>query len=69
MPIYKVSYVVPQRPNEGTILSQRTPPQVGDIVVLREHRYRVKEVIDLLPSQGAVHFLHATVEPIEEEAG
>lgn len=67
MPIYKVSYVVPQRPGEGTILSQDTPPQVGDIVVLRERRYRVKEVVDLLPSQGVVRFLHATVEPIDDE--
>jgi len=66
MPIYKVSYVVPQRPHEGTILMQDTPPRVGDVITLRETRYRVREVIDLLPSRGVVRFLHATVEPITD---
>ncbi len=67
MPIYKVSYVDHTQPGGGTITSQRTAPQVGEVVVLRSKPYRVIEVIELIPPRGGVHFLHATVEPTEEK--
>ncbi len=66
MPIYKVSYVVPDHPHAGTILSQEHPPKVGDKVVLHGHVYRITEVIELLPSKGLIYFMHATVEPAED---
>ncbi len=64
MPRYKVSYVIPSDPGAGVILSQREAPRVGQTIHLHNKDYRVVEIIDLLPRQGPVIFLHATLEPI-----
>ncbi len=68
MALYKVSYVVPGQTAAGTILNQREEPRVGETVVLRGKRYRVVEVIELIPPQGVVHFLHVTLAALDEEA-
>lgn len=67
MALYKVSYVVPGKPGEGAILSQREAPEVGKLVTLHGQTYQVVEVIELLPPQGVVHFLHATLAPVRAE--
>ena len=64
MAIYKVSYVIPKDPLASTILIQEHPPQVGDTLTLHNQTYRVVEVITLMPPQGPIHFLHATIEPV-----
>ncbi len=64
MPRYKVSYVVPKDPGAGVILSQREAPRVGQVVELHGKKYRITEVINLLPRQGLTIFLHATLEPV-----
>jgi len=64
MPIYKVSYVIPQIPRGGAILTQEDPPQVGDIITLDNRKYRVIEVVELLPPQRGIHFFHATIVPV-----
>ena len=64
MPVYKVSYVIPKEPHRGAILSQEAPPQVGDIIVLDNRKYRVLEVIELLPPQRGLRFFHATIVPV-----
>ncbi len=66
MALYKVSYVIPGRPSAGAILTRRDAPRVGEIVTLHGERYRVVEVIELLPPQGVVHFLHVTLALADE---
>jgi len=66
MPMYKVSYVDHTRPGGGTIISQPQAPAVGEVIVLHGKRYRVIEVIELIPPRGMVHFLHVTIEPAEK---
>jgi hypothetical protein len=68
MALYKVSYVVPGQPAAGAILTRRDEPRVGEIVVLHGQRYQVAEIIELIPPQGVVHFLHVTLTPLAEEA-
>ena len=68
MALYKVSYVVPGDSAAGAIVTRRDEPQVGETVVLHGQRYRVVEIIELLPPQGMVHFLHVTLRLLSEDA-
>lgn len=66
MTIYKVSYVVQGEPESGAILSRRTEPKVGEEVILHGKRYKVAEVIELMPPIDNVAFLHVTLKPAEK---
>ncbi len=66
MKIYKVSYVVKGHLEGGAILRQRKPPKVGEEVLIAGKRYKVAEVINLMPPIDNVVFLHATLKPLEE---
>lgn len=61
--IYKVSYVVAGENHPGAILNTSKRPKEGDSVKLGKERFTVVEVIDLIPSRGDFHYLHATVRP------
>ena len=67
MTIYKVSYVVKGEPESGAILSQRTKPEVGKKVILHGRRYKIAEVIELMPPVDNVAFLHVTLTPLPEK--
>lgn len=67
MPIYQVSYVVIGGKHPGAILVQNERPVEGQIILLGGEKFRVVEVIDLLPTTGGVTFLHATCRPVESE--
>ena len=54
MALYKVSYVVPGKPGEGAILSQREAPEVGKLVTLHGQTYQVVEVIELWEHSNVV---------------
>lgn len=60
-PVYKVSYVVLGESHPGAILNADQPPKVGDSVKLGTRKFVVVEVLDLIPSRGDFHFLHATL--------
>jgi hypothetical protein len=62
-PVYKISYVVTGEDHPGAILNSDHPPQVGDRVQLGQRDFEVVEVMDLIPSRGDFHFLHATLRP------
>jgi len=62
-PVYKVSYVVLGESHPGAILNADEPPKVGDSVKLGTRTFEVVEVLDLIPSRGDFHFLHATLRP------
>lgn len=60
--IYKVSYVVSGEEHPGAILNTDARPQKGDLVMLGSKKFTVVEVIDLIPSRGEFHYLHATLQ-------
>ena len=63
--IYKVSYVVVGGSHPGAIINEDEPPKVGDRVRLDGDRFKIVEVIELLPPRGDFAYVHATCEPIE----
>ena len=64
MAIYKVSYVIIDSDNPGTILNQDTMPQKGDKVALGNAFYEVVEVLELVPPRGEFHYIHVTCRPL-----
>jgi hypothetical protein len=62
-PIFKVSYVVVGNDHPGAIVNVSARPEVGERVRLGGRSYLVKEVLDLLPTRGEFHYVHATVTP------
>ncbi len=66
-PVYKVSYVVLGESHPGAILNADEPPRVGESVKLGTRSFVVVEVLDLIPSRGDFHFLHATLRPASTE--
>jgi hypothetical protein len=60
---YKVSYVVRGEKHPGAILSTKKRPQPGELIQLGEREFVIEEVINLIPSRGAFHYLHVTVRP------
>lgn len=64
--IYKVSYVVADRPHLGAIVNLDTPPHVGDRVQLGDELCEVTEVVDLIPPREDFAYLHATCRPVQE---
>jgi len=64
--IYKVSYVVTDKPHPGEIVNLDAPPRVGDRVQLGDETYEVTEVIDLIPPRGDFAYLHVTCRSLQE---
>ncbi len=65
--IYKVSYVIVDRPHPGEIVNLETPPRVGDRVQLGGEQFEVIEVVDLIPPRGEFAYLHVTCQPVEQD--
>ena len=65
MATYKVSYVVTGSDFPGTISNSDHRPEIGERVKLGDEEFIVIEVIDLMPSRGDFHFIHATCKPAE----
>lgn len=59
MIIYKVSIVVPGRRDIGGIQNLDRQPKVGDILLLGNDRFQIKELVELMPSRGNFVYLHA----------
>ena len=68
MTIYKVSYVIVDNDNPGTILNQNHMPQVGEQIKLGKKSYEVIEVFELMPPRGEFHYIHATCRPMRKGA-
>ena len=60
--IYKVSYVVSGEDHPGAIMNTESRPEKGDQVTLGSKLFTVIEAIDLIPSKGDFHYLHATLQ-------
>jgi hypothetical protein len=60
MAIYKISYVVPDKTHPGGIINLKHHPKLGEIITIGNVKYRVREVIELIPPQGKFHYLHVT---------
>ena len=65
--IYKVSYVVIDKPNLGAIVNLDTPPRVGDRIKLGSKLCEVAEVVDLVPPRDDFAYLHVTCRVLAEE--
>jgi hypothetical protein len=65
---YKVSIVVLGRHDIGSIQNLDKEPRPGDIVVLDKQKYRIVEVMELMPPRGIFVYLHATCRPVEPPA-
>lgn len=63
---YKVSYVVLGEDNPGAILNLEQRPEEGQIIELNGKRYKIIEVVDLIPPKGDFFYVHATLEPVHE---
>ncbi len=66
--IYKVSYVVVDKPELGAIVNLDAPPRVGDRVQLGDEMCEVAEVVDLVPPRDNFAYLHVTCRLLEENA-
>jgi len=64
MAIYKVSYVIIDQDNPGTILNQNHAPVEGAIVQLGDGFYEIIEVLELVPPRGEFHYIHVTCKAI-----
>lgn len=64
--IYKVSYVVMNRPRLGMIVNLDNPPRVGDRVEMDDELCEIVEVVDLIPPHGDFAYLHVTCRPVQE---
>ena len=64
---YKISYVVRGKNHPGGIINLDHRPSRGELLVIGNVAYKVREVIDLVPPQGGFHYLHITCEIAEEE--
>jgi len=65
--IYKVSYVVTDKPHPGEIVNLDTPPRVGDHIQLGNETFEITEVIDLIPPRGDFAYLHVTCRSLQVE--
>jgi hypothetical protein len=59
MTIYKISVVVPGRRDIGGIQNLEEEPKVGDILLLGNDRFEIKELVELMPPRGNFVYLHA----------
>lgn len=64
--VYKISYVILGGRHPGAIVNATTKPKVGDLVDLGNQKFIVEEIVDLLPSRGKFHYLHATCSPLKK---
>lgn len=68
--IYQVSYVI-NRPkgkkkkaaDNLDLVESDHYPQVGEMVTVEGKRYRIVEVVDLIPPRAQFCYVHALVEP------
>ncbi len=59
MKIYKISIVVPGRRDIGGIQNLEQEPKVGDILLLGNDRFEIKELVELMPPRSNFLYLHA----------
>ena len=59
MTIYKISIVVQGRRDIGGIQNLEEEPKVGDILLLGNDRFEIKELVELMPPRGNFVYLHA----------
>lgn len=67
MGTYKTSYFIPDSSHPGGILNLETRPVQGKTIHIGDHRYRIREVIELMPPQGEFHYLHVTCSLLPEK--
>ena len=62
--IYKISYVITGQPGSGLIRNEDHLPRPGEIVALGDERFKITEIIELIPARGDWGYYHATCEPL-----
>ena len=59
MTVYKISIVVPGRRDIGGIQNLEQEPKVGDVLLLGNDRFEIRELVELMPPRGNFVYLHA----------
>ena len=60
MAVYKVSYVVKGSDHPGGIVNLDYRPLEGENLKVGDKHFEVVEVVELMPSRGIFHYIHAT---------
>ena len=66
MSVWKVSYVVKGSNSPGGIINLDHAPEPGEIIQVGDNQLEVLEVLDLIPSKGDFHYIHATCKLVEK---
>ena len=64
---YKTSYVIADQPESGLIRNEDHLPQPGEVVTLGDDKFKVTEVIELIPARGDWGYYHATCVRVKDE--
>ena len=64
--IYKVSFVVQGGTHPGGIQNLDKRPQVGDHLNLGGNKFKIIEVLEIIPPRGDFAYLHATSKPVQD---
>jgi hypothetical protein len=64
--IYKISVIVPGRPDVGGILNVETRPEPGETLQIGGETLDILEVVELMPPRGEFGFLHVECKLVEK---
>jgi hypothetical protein len=59
--------VVPGRRDIGGIQNLDKEPKPGDVVVLAKDKYKIIDIVELMPARGNFIYLHVTCEPVHKK--
>ena len=67
MAVWKVSYVVKGSSQAGGIINLSHAPEPGEVIKIGNNHFEILESLELIPSRGEFHYIHATCKAIEPE--
>ena len=63
-PVYKVSVIIPGRRDLGAVHNPDREPQVGDTIVLKQEKFRIMDIVELMPPRKNFIYLQAACRPV-----
>ena len=68
MAVWKVSYVVKGSEQPGGIVNLNHAPEPGEVFQVGDIQLEIIEALELIPSKGDFHYIHATCRLLEKTA-
>jgi len=65
MAVWKVSYVIKGSSQAGGIINLNHAPEPGEVLKIGSDQLEVLEALELIPSRGEFHYVHATCKVVE----